>query len=345
MSGKPVSVEKRLEAVLYHRAHTNSETKKKFPYSIQAINKWKNLYEKTGSVEDPPSKRGRKRKLSSQQEERIVKIARKEKGITNVGLARRSPTKIAPRTVSNILKRSPQKFVTKLTVQDNPRTFTNLHKEEGVSFINKVKKIKWERRVYVDETWVNPSVSRKRKRVPVGETIEEPALKRPKLTIVMAIRLTGALKTTSFFEGRQMTNDDFEKWVKSSLCPELKKGDVIIWDKLGKYGVEENPYRLHWSEKAHSYIKARGATVLMLPSYGKLLNPIELYIRACKEKYKSGFATKNPKSNAGNITARMMKLRWNAAEKEMQSVNMHKYFQQRANGKEFLQVCKDRALW
>lgn len=344
MSGKTVPIEKRLQAVLYHKEHTNSATQKKFPYSIQAINKWTRLYEETGSVADPPANRGRKRKLSPCEEKRMVKIARKEKGITNVALARRTPTKIVPRTVSNILKRSGQKFTTKLTVQDAPKTFTQQHKEEGKTFINKVKKIKWDRRVYVDETWLDPSVSRKRRRVPVGETIEEPALKTPKLVIPLAIRLSGPLKVTNFFEKRQLTDDDFEKWVKSSLCPLLKKNDVVIWDQLGKYGREKNPYRLHWSQKAQEYVEARGATVLMLPSFGKLHNPIELYIRACKEKYRARLANKNAKSNDGKITSRMMKLHWNKAEKEMKCMTMHKYFQQRANGQEFLKVCSDRGL-
>lgn len=292
----------------------------------------------------PPSNRGRKRKLPPKEEERLVKLARKKKGITDVALARRARGNITPRTASNILKRSEQKFVAKLTQKDKPKTFSLKHKEEGIAFLNKVKRIRWERRVYVDETWLNPTVSRKRRRVPAGETIAEPEQPNPKLIIPMAIRLSGPLAVTDFVEGKSITNDSFEKWVKKKLAPQLKEGDVVLWDQLGKYGAERSPYRLHWSPVAREYVEAQGASVLILPSFGKLLNPIELYFRDLKEKYRASVASRSTNRNGQKITARTMKLLWSKAERELQSKNMKEYFQLRANGKEFLRVCSERGL-
>ena len=57
----------------------------------------------------------------------------------------------------------------------------------------------------------------------------------------------------------------FDMYVITQLAPQLKPGDVVVWDNLN----------VHKSPRAAEAIKARGARVLFLPRYSPDLNPIE----------------------------------------------------------------------
>ncbi len=57
----------------------------------------------------------------------------------------------------------------------------------------------------------------------------------------------------------------FDTYVRTQLAPQLKPGDVVIWDNLN----------VHKSPRAAETIKARGAFILFLPRYSPDLNPIE----------------------------------------------------------------------
>lgn len=344
MLSTTVPVERRLLAVLYSDDHGFREAAKYFGHSTRSIQKWKRTLETTGTVADPISHRGKKRKLSTAEEDRLVKIARREKGITNVALARRTGNKVQPRTVSDILARSGIQFTMKLTHFDYRETFTHKHVEEGVSFISQVKKISWPRRIYVDETWLGPQVRKKRSRVEKGTSLEQPIAQGPKLTVISAITAKGVLPITNFFVGREMTNDDFEKWVKTRLLPHVTPGQVIFWDQLGKYGAEKHPYRKHWSPKVRQLIEGVGAKVMMLPSKGKLFNPIELFFRDTKAKYISTLPCFERQRNGPKLHPRTMKTLWNKAQSSTTAERFQYYFEQRANGKEFVQVCKQRQL-
>ena len=57
----------------------------------------------------------------------------------------------------------------------------------------------------------------------------------------------------------------FAAYVKESLAPALKEGDVVVMDNL----------RAHKSSAAQQAIEEHGARVLFLPAYSPDLNPIE----------------------------------------------------------------------
>ena len=57
----------------------------------------------------------------------------------------------------------------------------------------------------------------------------------------------------------------FEGYVRQALAPQLKEGDVVIWDRLNA----------HFVVGATQAVKASGAVVLRLPGYAPDLNPIE----------------------------------------------------------------------
>jgi hypothetical protein len=79
-------------------------------------------------------------------------------------------------------------------------------------------------------------------------------------------------------------NDDFLGIVKRA-ARKFEEGDVLIWDQLGKYGREKNPYRLHWDPKARKAVEDEGGSVLILPPSGYYFMPLDLLFNDLKEHY------------------------------------------------------------
>ena len=73
------------------------------------------------------------------------------------------------------------------------------------------------------------------------------------------------------FKGATNT-DIFETYVENVLVPELKPGDVVIWDNL----------KPHESEEAIEAIEAAGAHVEPLPPWSPDLSPIEEMVSKVK---------------------------------------------------------------
>lgn len=83
------------------------------------------------------------------------------------------------------------------------------------------------------------------------------------LTVIGAIRLTGWVVQSSMF--KTMNKDRFVEWLRQSLLPKLREGDVIVLDNLGA----------HKDPLVVSLSAARGVRVLYLPPYSPDFNPIE----------------------------------------------------------------------
>lgn len=196
----------------------------------------------------------------------------------------------------------------------------------------------------MDETFLNPKVRRRRVRAPQGEPVEEPLPYGQEETIISAISKNEVLPVTEIFPVARMTTARFTWWVKKRLCACLRQGDVVIWDRLGKYGKERHPYRLHFCPEAKAAIEARGAKLLFLPPCGKLFNPIEMLFRDCKEKYKSSITTNLGHWNTAKISKHKMNWHYWHAERQITQKQLTYYFSERANGKEFFKVCEQRGL-
>ena len=83
------------------------------------------------------------------------------------------------------------------------------------------------------------------------------------ITLTCGLRLSG-VTAAMVFEGATNTGT-FENYVEQVLVPELRPGDVVIWD---------NP-QPHLSEDAVEAVEAAGARVVPLPPYSPDLTPIE----------------------------------------------------------------------
>ena len=82
-------------------------------------------------------------------------------------------------------------------------------------------------------------------------------------TMVSSIRLDGSTACMTL-DGAQ-TTEAYREYVRQILVPQLRTGDLVIFDNL----------RAHHDAEALEMIHAAGAMTLALPAYSPDLNPIE----------------------------------------------------------------------
>lgn len=122
------------------------------------------------------------------------------------------------------------------------------------------------RLVFIDETSTNTMMVRLRGRCPRGRRLiaYAPHGHWKTITFVAGLRLRG-MTAPCVIEGA-MNGPMFLAWVKQSLVPTLKRGDIVVMDNLPVHkvaGVEDA-------------IEAAGAKLHYLPPYSPDLNPIEM---------------------------------------------------------------------
>src|SRR6516165_11477184 len=92
------------------------------------------------------------------------------------------------------------------------------------------------------------------------------------------MRLSGVTATLAF-PGTTNTAV-FEGYVEEVLVPELKPGDVVIWDNL----------KPHQSEEAVEAVERAGARLVPLPPWSPELTPIEEMVSKVKGAMRSAAA-------------------------------------------------------
>ena len=122
------------------------------------------------------------------------------------------------------------------------------------------------RLVFVDESGFNTSMTRLRARAPKGKRAysKVPRNRGKNTTLIAAITLEGAMGESMSVEGATDTQA-FEAYVERFLAPSLSKGQVVVLDGLGA----------HRPQRIRELIEAKGADLVLLPSYSPDLNPIE----------------------------------------------------------------------
>ena len=75
--------------------------------------------------------------------------------------------------------------------------------------------------------------------------------------------------------------------VAAAAAKKMKKGDVVIWDRLDRNEVGDVRIQLpnNYSPKAKESFKAKGVKLLFLPPKGKYFDPVELLFNDLKSHY------------------------------------------------------------
>jgi transposase len=167
-----------------------------------------------------------------------------------------------------------KKKVPRAQEQDRPEV-----QEKRREFCAELAGVDPHRLVFVDECGANTAMTRTYGRAPVGQRVyaNTPG-KWESITLTCGLRLSGVTAALAF---PGATNTDwFENYVADVLVPELKPGDVVVWDNLTP----------HQSEEAVEAVEGAGARVVPLPPWSPDLTPIEEMFSKVKGAMRSAAA-------------------------------------------------------
>lgn len=232
-----------------------------FAVSLSCIVRLLQRYRQTGSVQPKPHK-GPRPKLDAQDQARLVDLVRQQPDATLKELRDRLGVPCCLMTIARALQRHgiTRKKKTRHAAEcDTPRV-----KAQRRRFRKKAAAVGPDPLVFVDETGANTAMTRAYGRAPRGARLPAAVPGQWKnVTLITGMRLGGVVAplTVAGATNQQV----FERYVTEVLVPELRPGDVVVWDRLKPH---RNPVVLE-------AIEAVGASVMPLPVYSPDLTPIE----------------------------------------------------------------------
>jgi transposase len=241
---------------------TMAQIAARFLVSVSFVTRLLQLYRTTGSVEPRPHGGGHPAVLTPQDLERLREFIADQPDATLEECRRHLGSSCSLATISRALSRLglPRKKKTpRAAEQDSPAV-----QEQRRDFCEELAGIDPRRLVFVDECGANTAMTRTHGRAPAGQRVYSDAPGRwDSITLTCGMRLGGPMAVVAFPGATNTVM--FEDYVEEVLVPELRPGDVVIWDNV----------KPHQSEEAIEAVEAAGARVVPLPPYSPDLTPIE----------------------------------------------------------------------
>jgi transposase len=242
---------------------------RRFLVSVSFVTRLLRTHRDTGSLEPKPHGGGNPARLTPEDLERLRELIRQQPDATLRECRQRLGVSCSTMTISRALSRlglPRKKKVPRAQDQDRPDV-----QERRREFCDELAGVDPRRLVFVDECGANTAMTRRYGRAPVGQRVYTNTPGRwESITLIGGMRLSGVTATLAF---PGATNTDvFEAYVQDVLVPELKPGDVVIWDNL----------KPHESEEAIEAVEAAGARVVPLPPWSPDLTPIEEMVSKVK---------------------------------------------------------------
>lgn len=133
------------------------------------------------------------------------------------------------------------------------------------AFARALRRVPLRSRVYVDETGATVAMTRLYGRAPPGERVHDtvPHAGWASVTLVGAARAGGVVAALAYRGATDAAA--FETFVERHPCPALRRGDVVMMDRLAA----------HMGPAVRQAVEAAGARVLYLPPYSDDLDPME----------------------------------------------------------------------
>ena len=280
---------------------------------------------------DPVRPRGHnKRKLTTAGQRKLCRTLDKKPWATNRRLTAAVGHRIKLRSVSNYLALAKPRFTPHTFVNQEPEELTEEWKTETRRFIGKVQKIRLDKRVYGDEAGIYsndaPRVGRARR----GKKLFRP---KPRWGKRYTLHVYARRKNVVHWElSDKNANDSEVVRVVHSVAKNIKNGDVLLWDRLGRSGRKQKPDKQHYNPTAIATIESKGGKVIHLPPKGKYLNPAELLFNDLKNHY---IRPKSPE-NGENLSRGRLTVIIDAYMKKRALTMLRHFFDQRANGRELI---------
>lgn len=254
--------------------HSLGELAVLFSVHLSTIVRLLQRYRTTGSVQPKPHRGGPLPKLDAKATARLLELVREQPDATLAELRDRLGVDCSIVTIFRTLKRNNITRKKKTRFADE-RDSPQVQKRRRV-FCQEMAKVDSGHLVFVDETGANTAMSRTYGRAPAGERVQATAPGVWKnVTLITGMRRAGVIAPIALPGATDRLA--FETYVEQALVPELRAGDVVVWDNLSP----------HKSASAIAAIEAVGGRVMPLPTYSPDLTPIEEMFSKLKEGLRS----------------------------------------------------------
>jgi transposase len=260
----PISqdLRQRILETVQRREGSLRQIAQRFLVSLAFVVRLLQTYRRTGSIQPQPHRGGNPAKLDPEDLERLRELVRKQPDATLEELRQRLGVPCSTMTICRALKKLGlplKKKVPRAQDQDRPDV-----QERRQEFCAELAGVDPHHLVFVDECGANTAMTRTHGRAPVGQRVYANTPGHwDSITLTCGLRLSGVTAALAF---PGATNTDmFENYVADVLVPELKPGDVVVWD---------NP-KPHQSDEAIEAVEEAGARVVPLPPWSPYLTPIE----------------------------------------------------------------------
>jgi len=259
------------------RDGTLSQIAERFLVSISFVTRLLQLHRTTGSVAPRPHGGGHPAVLTPEDLQRLRELIRDRPDATLEECRQHLGSSCSLATISRALSRlglPRKKKVPRARAQDSPEV-----RERRREFCKELAGIDPRRLVFVDECGASTAMTRTYGRAPAGQRVYADTPGRwESITLTCGLRLCGVTAALAF---PGATNTDvFEDYVQDVLVPELRPGDVVVWDNI----------KPHQSDEAIEAVEAAGARLVPLPPYSPDLTPIEELVSKVKGSLRSAAA-------------------------------------------------------
>src|SRR3954469_1018572 len=208
---------------------------RRFLVSASFVTRLLRLHRSTGSLEPKPHGGGNPAVLTPEDLERLRELIRQQPDATLEECRQRLGVDCSLMTISRALSQlglPRKKKVPRAQEQDSPEV-----QERRREFCEELAGVDPRRLVFVDECGADTAMTRTHGRAPAGQRVYTDAPAHwDSITLTSGMRLDGVTATLAF-PGATNTGT-FETYVEEVLVPELKPGDVVVWDNLKPHQSE-----------------------------------------------------------------------------------------------------------
>jgi transposase len=261
---RPYSIDlrQRVAASLDENEGSQRQIARRFRVSLSFVARLLRRRRQTGSLDPRPHGGGHPPALTEADLERVRQAVQEQPDVTLEELRQRLGLSCSLMAICRALKTLDlprKKTVLRASQRGDPKV-----QEKRRAFQAKVATIDPRRLVFVDESGVTTAMTRRYGRAPRGQRVDgEVPGQWKSVTVISAMRLSGVGASLAF-EGATDT-PAFQTYVEEMLVPQLRPGDVVIWDNL----------KPHQDEQVRRAVERVGATVEPLPPWSPDLTPIE----------------------------------------------------------------------
>jgi transposase len=260
----------RIVAAVDQGTHSLRQLATLFSVSLSCIVRLLRHRRDTGSVAPKPHRGGQPPLIDGPHLERLRDLLRQQPDATLAELRDRLGVCCSIMAIDRALRRARitrKKKTLRADRQDDPDV-----QAERDAFTQRLSQVDPEHLVFVDEMGATTGMTRTYGRSPAGTRVHASAPGSwQNVTLIAAVRPANVAATLAF-EGAT-DQQAFRTYVNEVLVPEIRPGDVVVWDHLSD----------HEDAEVIAALAAAGARVEPLPPYSPDLSPIEEMFSKVKE--------------------------------------------------------------